>query len=74
MFRNLFHFHKFKVIKKVRSRFKVSYFFGSYHTEESAIKVLEKCECGDYKAYIIDTDGNVFDKVPELLFPEEFDD
>ncbi len=74
MFKNLFHFHKFKVIKKVRSRFKVSYFFGSYRTEESAIKVLERCNCGLYKAYIIDIDGNRFDKVPELLFSEEFND
>ncbi|MFH2013947.1 MAG: hypothetical protein ABIJ17_03195 [Patescibacteria group bacterium] len=64
----MFHFHKYSLVKKIKIQIKFSNYSHTYY--DDGLKILEKCSCGKYKAYLMDFNGTKYYKVPELLFPE----
>lgn len=72
--RDLLHVHDYKQIKRKLLEVESSIPVLGYSSVSMGMKVLEKCSCGEYRAYLMNSSGDTRAKVPEILFPEEFTD
>ena len=62
-------FHKFKIVISERANVTTKLFGTSLGTVVGK-RVLKACSCGKIKAFLVDSDGVWYEKLPESVFTE----
>ena len=70
---NWFHFHKWVTIKREVTDIEVTRLGGLFNTiHTKGIRILDKCNCGKYRAFLTDDNVYLYEKPPEVIFEDYF--